>query len=231
KETLSAYSISSSRIPSILSLLPDNISPQAMQAMDLLPIIELMGGDDIVVNHNQSSSVIDGGKGDDHIVVNEGHHILFANEGDDKLYGGKGNDVLISDSGNDYLQGGEGDDIYLINKHYGEITINDNEGKNVIYITGLDKDEVMLSSRDNDDEVLFSQDKNFIVRIKNKYKEQPQSVYQIEQREHMLSDEVLASIVHEMAQFNQTQLSSMQGTFLPEAKEWTLMPIITKHLG
>ncbi len=47
----------------------------------------------------------------------------------------------------------------------------------------------------------------------------------------MLSDEALVSIVHEMAQFNQTQLSSMQGTFLPEAKEWTLMPTITKHLG
>ncbi|MCD4621753.1 calcium-binding protein, partial [Proteus mirabilis] len=129
-----------------------------------------------------------GGKGNDTLIVEGGQHILFANEGDDKLYGGKGNDVLISESGNDYLEGGEGDDIYLINKHHGEITINDHVGKNVIFITGLDKDEVMLSSRDNDDEVLLSQDKSFTVRIKNKYKEELQSTYQIEQREEVLSD-------------------------------------------
>ncbi|HGN0025589.1 TPA: calcium-binding protein [Proteus mirabilis] len=199
--------------------------------IELLPVIDLLTGDDMLINKNQGCSVIAGGKGNDTLIVEGGHHILFANEGDDKLYGGKGNDVLISDSGNDYLQGGEGDDIYLINKHYGEITINDNEGKNVIYITGLDKDEMMLSSRDNDDEVLFTQDKNFIVRIKHKYKEDQQSAYQIEQREYVLTEEVLVSIIHEMAQFNHTQLSSMKGTLLPEAKEWTLMPIITKHLG
>ncbi len=197
----------------------------------LLPVIDLLDGDDILINKNQSCSVIAGGKGNDTLIVEGGHHILFANEGNDKLYGGTGNDVLISDSGSDYLEGGEGDDIYLINKHYGEVTINDHVGKNILFITGLDKDEMMLSSRDNDDEVLFTQDKNFIVRIKHKYKEDQQSAYQIEQREYVLTEEVLVSIIHEMAQFNHTQLSSMKGTLLPEAKEWTLMPIITKHLG
>ncbi|TFU22295.1 calcium-binding protein, partial [Proteus mirabilis] len=213
------------------AFLSNLLKHNSIQNIELLPVIDLLTGDDMLINKNQGCSVIAGGKGNDTLIVEGGQHILFANEGDDKLYGGKGNDVLISESGNDYLEGGEGDDIYLINKHHGEITINDHVGKNVIFITGLDKDEVMLSSRDNDDEVLLSQDKSFTVRIKNKYKEELQSTYQIEQREEVLSDEALVSIVHEMAQFNQTQLSSMQGTFLPEAKEWTLMPIITKHLG
>ena len=84
------------------------------QAIDLLPMIELMDGDDIVVNHNQSSSVIDGVKGDDHIVVNEGHHILIAGEGNDNLNGGSGHDLFISTSGNDYLGGGSGNNVYVV---------------------------------------------------------------------------------------------------------------------
>lgn len=195
----------------------------------LLPVIDLLAGNDIVINKNQGCSVIVGGKGNDTLIVEGGHHILFANEGNDKLFGGKGNDVLISDTGNDYLDGGEGNDIYLINKHHGEVMIDDSQGDNTLFITGLNKDEMMSSSRDDNDEILCSLDNTFIVRIKNKYKES-QASYQIEQRERVLTDEALVSIIHEMAQFNQNQLSSMKGAFLPEAQDWTLLPIITQHL-
>ncbi|MFN6885630.1 calcium-binding protein, partial [Proteus mirabilis] len=121
------------------------------QAIDLLPMIELMDGDDIVVNHNQSSSVIDGGKGDDHIVVNEGHHILIAGEGNDNLNGGSGHDLFISTSGNDYLSGGIGNNVYIVQKRHGEVTVYDEGEMSHIFVSGLSEHEKLISSQVGED--------------------------------------------------------------------------------
>ncbi|OAT26080.1 hypothetical protein M983_2240 [Proteus myxofaciens ATCC 19692] len=202
--------------------------------IDLLPIIDLLQGNDILINKNKGCSILAGGEGDDTLIVEDGHHLLFANEGNDKLYGGHGNDVLVSEHGNDYLEGGEGDDIYLITKHRGEVIVNDTQGDNTLFILGLNGGEVMSHSRDGDDEILRSQeeDADFTVRIKDKYSANENNVsYQIELRDERLTSEAYASIIDAMAKFNETQLSSMKGTDLPAAPDWSLLPVITGYLG
>ncbi|OEJ08666.1 hypothetical protein BHE89_11430 [Shigella sp. FC1967] len=112
KETLSEYSLSHAYSPFYLLASQEKLN----QAVELLSIIEPMEGNDIVVNRNKNSSVIDGGKGDDHIVVNHGHHILIAGAGNDSLNAGSGNDLLISEFGDDYLNGGTGNNVYIVKK-------------------------------------------------------------------------------------------------------------------
>ncbi|MBG6018514.1 calcium-binding protein [Proteus mirabilis] len=233
KETLSAYSISSPRIPSILilSLLPHNISPQTMQAIDLLPIIELMGGDDFVVNHNQSSSVIDGGKGDDHIVVNEGHHILIAGEGNDKLYGGNGHDLFISTSGNDYLSGGSGNNVYMVQKRHGEVTVYDEGEMSHIFVSGLSEHEKLIFSQVGEDWQYRTTDNQFILTVKTKGASKTgNSTVQVIEKQHILSPQSLAAIIQQMAIFNQQQLATMQGSEVIPSSAWSPLAMVVEHL-
>ncbi|EOG1985030.1 TPA: calcium-binding protein [Proteus mirabilis] len=231
KETLSAYSISSPRIPSILSLLPHNISAQAMQAIDLLPFIELMGGDDIVVNHNQSSSVIDGGEGDDHIVVNEGHHILIAGEGNDNLNGGSGHDLFISTSGNDYLSGGSGNNVYMVQKRHGEVTVYDEGEMSHIFVSGLSEHEKLISSQVGEDWQYRTTDNQFILTVKTKGASKTgNSTVQVIEKQHILSPQSLAAIIQQMAIFNQQQLATMQGSEVIPSSAWSPLAMVVEHL-
>ncbi len=231
KETLSAYSISSPRIPSILSLLPHNLSPQVIQAIDLLPVIGLMDGDDIVVNHNQSSSVIDGGKGDDHIVVNEGHHILIAGEGNDNLNGGSGHDLFISTSGNDYLSGGSGNNVYVVQKRHGEVTVYDEGEMSHIFVSGLSEHEKLISSQVGEDWQYRTTDNQFILTVKTKGASKTgNSTVQVVEKQHTLSPQSLAAIIQQMAIFNQQQLATMQGSEVIPSSAWSPLAMVVEHL-
>ena len=231
QETLSAYSLLSPRMPSILSLLAHNISPQAMQAIDLLPVIELMDGDDIVVNHNQSSSVIDGGKGDDHIVVNEGHHILIAGEGNDNLNGGSGHDLFISTSGNDYLGGGSGNNVYVVQKRHGEVTVYDEGEMSHIFVSGLSEHEKLISSQAGEDKQYRTADNQFVLTVKtNRVEKIATAPVKVIEKEQTLSMGSLATIIQQMAQFNQQQLSTMQGSDVIPSSNWSPLAVVVKHL-
>ncbi|HIB8943790.1 TPA: calcium-binding protein, partial [Proteus mirabilis] len=231
QETLSAYSLLSPRMPSILSLLAHNISPQAMQAIDLLPVIELMDGDDIVVNHNQSSSVIDGGKGDDHIVVNEGHHILIAGEGNDNLNGGSGHDLFISTSGNDYLGGGSGNNVYVVQKRHGEVTVYDEGEMSHIFVSGLSEHEKLISSQAGEDKQYRTADNQFVLTVKtNRVEKIETDPVKVIEKEQTLSMGSLATIIQQMAQFNQQQLSTMQGSDVIPSSNWSPLAVVVKHL-
>ncbi|MGG4710186.1 calcium-binding protein, partial [Proteus mirabilis] len=231
KEALSAYSLLSPRMPSILSLLAHNISPQAMQAIDLLPVIELMDGDDIVVNHNQSSSVIDGGKGDDHIVVNEGHHILIAGEGNDNLNGGSGHDLFISTSGNDYLSGGSGNNVYIVQKRHGEVTVYDEGEMSHIFVSGLSEHEKLISSQVGEDWQYRTTDNQFVLTVKtNRVEKIETDPVKVIEKEQTLSMGSLATIIQQMAQFNQQQLSTMQGSDVIPSSNWSPLAVVVKHL-
>lgn len=230
KETLSEYSISSSRLPSILNVLP-HISPQVMQAIDLLPIIELMEGDDMVVNHNQSSSVIDGGQGDDHIVVNEGHHILIAGEGNDNLNGGSGHDLFISTSGNDYLSGGSGNNVYVVQKRHGEVTVYDEGEMSHIFVSGLSEHEKLVSSQIGEDRQYRTTDNQFILTVKTtRIGKAENNTVKVVEKQQILSPQALATIIQQMAQFNQQQLATMQGSDVIPSSAWSPLAMLVKHL-
>ncbi|EPJ3900395.1 calcium-binding protein [Proteus mirabilis] len=201
------------------------------QAIDLLPMIELMDGDDIVVNHNQSSSVIDGGKGDDHIVVNEGHHILIAGEGNDNLNGGSGHDLFISTSGNDYLSGGSGNNVYVVQKRHGEVTVYDEGEMSHIFVLGLSEHEKLISSQVGEDKQYRTADNQFVLTVKtNRVEKIETDPVKVIEKEQTLSMGSLATIIQQMAQFNQQQLSTMQGSDVIPSSNWSPLAVVVKHL-
>ncbi|MEX6160307.1 calcium-binding protein [Proteus mirabilis] len=201
------------------------------QAIDLLPMIELMDGDDIVVNHNQSSSVIDGGKGDDHIVVNEGHHILIAGEGNDNLNGGSGHDLFISTSGNDYLSGGSGNNVYIVQKRHGEVTVYDEGEMSHIFVSGLSEHEKLISSQVGEDWQYRTTDNQFILTVKTtRVGKAENNTVKVVEKQQILSPRALATIIQQMAQFNQQQLSTMQGSDVIPSSNWSPLAVVVKHL-
>lgn len=226
KETLSTYSLDSS-YSLLRSILMAQQKPHH-QSIEHLPILELMEGDDIVVNHNKCSSVLDGGKGDDHIVVNHGHHILIAGEGNDNLNAGSGNDLLISESGHDYLSGGGGSNTYIVKKRYGEVTVYDEGENSQLFISGLSAQDELISSQVGDDWQYRTEDGQFILTLKTKENQTNNSVTIIK-TENTLSMQSLASIIQEMAQFNEQQLTTMQGSEFIPSPTWSPLSLVTKH--
>lgn len=227
QETLAVYSFDPphSLLRSILITLPD---PQK-QVIEHLPILELEEGDDVVVNHNKCSSVIDGGKGDDHIVVNHGHHILIAGEGNDNLNAGSGNDLLISEFGDDYLSGGAGDNVYIVKKRHGEVTVYDEGNSSHLFISGLSKHDKLIASQVGDDMQYKTQDNQFVLTVKTHHDEADKTVSIIEKHSE-LSTQSLVSIIQEMAQFNEQQLTIMQGSEFIPSPTWSPLPLVTRHL-
>ncbi|WP_235409947.1 calcium-binding protein, partial [Proteus terrae] len=222
RETLSAYSLSHPPFYSLVS------QKQSNQAVDLLSIIEPMEGNDIVVNRNKNSSVINGGKGDDHIVVNHGHHILIAGEGNDNLNAGSGNDLLISEFGDDYLSGGVGHNVYVVNKRHGEVTVYDEGSSSHLFISGLSEHDKLIASQVDDDMQYKTQDNQFVLTVKKPQDETGKSVSIIEKQSE-LSAQSLAAIIQEMAQFNEQQLTIMQGSEFTSPSVWSPLPVVVKY--
>ena len=97
----------------------------------------LEGGDD--------NDILIGGKGDDELKGDKGKDKLYGGEdndtldggiGHDELYGDAGNDTLIGGFGNDSLEGGADNDTYIFTAGDGDDIISDNQGNNVLKITG-----------------------------------------------------------------------------------------------
>lgn len=224
KETLSEYSLSHAYSPFYLLASQEKLN----QAVELLSIIEPMEGNDIVVNRNKNSSVIDGGKGDDHIVVNHGHHILIAGAGNDSLNAGSGNDLLISEFGDDYLNGGTGNNVYIVKKRYGEVTIYDEGNSSHLFISGLSKHDKIIASQVGEDMQYKTQDNQFVLTVKTQHNEADKTVSIIEKQSE-LSAQSLAAIIQEMAQFNEQQLMIMQGSELAPSLVWSPLSVVVKH--
>lgn len=72
-------------------------------------------------NYSQSdvrNMIIDGGKGNDRIIVDKdlsGDFRITGGEGNDYIRGGKGADVIIDNYGQNFIAGGEGSDIIVAN--------------------------------------------------------------------------------------------------------------------
>ncbi|EEG85440.1 type I secretion target GGXGXDXXX repeat (2 copies) [Proteus penneri ATCC 35198] len=230
KEALSTYVVNSS----YSTLLSEALADKPKELIDLLPIIELNDGDDIIANNNNVSSVIDGGKGDDNILVNTGHHILIAGEGNDRLIGGEGNDLLISQFGHDYLSGGEGNNVYVVQKRQSCVTIYDGGKNSHILVTGLAENETLISSQVGNNTQYQTQDKQFTLIVEmaeNEVNEQEQkSVISITKTSSELSLQGVANIIQEMAIFNQQQLTTVNNHEAISLSTWSPLAVVKKQL-
>jgi Ca2+-binding RTX toxin-like protein len=82
------------------------------------PIAEIRGimvtgssGEDVILNHSDLPSMMDGGDGDDILIGGSNRDILDGGAGDDELYGFEDNDDLLAGPGEDGVHGGAGKDI------------------------------------------------------------------------------------------------------------------------
>ncbi len=232
KEALSAYGVNS--VVPYSTPLSAALADKPKELIDLLPILELNDGNDIVINHNNISSVIDGGKGNDNILVNKGHHILIAGEGNDRLSGGEGNDLLISQFGHDYLSGGEGSNVYVVQKRQGHVTVYD-EGKNShILVTGLTENETLISSQVGNNTQYQTQDKQFTLNVKvavNEVNEKEQKpVISVTETSSELSLQGVANIIQDMAIFNQQQFTVVNNHETMSLSTWSPLALVEKQL-
>lgn len=187
--------------------------------MHLLPIIELLEGNDKAINNNPICSVIDGGEGNDHLIVYTGHHILIAGKGDNILNGGSGNDLLISEFGNDYLSGGNGTNSYIIQKRKGHITVYDEGENSRIIVTGFDDNEALYSLIEDNNLHYRTADNQFAITIVGNKNKVVSPIIMIKRQPQWSADK-LANIIYEMALFNEKQLSSMQGSQYTSPLNW-----------
>ncbi len=77
-------------------------------------VILCAGNDHAVIDQSVTlDTILDGGKGDDHLMGGNGSTLLLGGAGDDHLQAGSGRDVLIGGIGRDHLRGGMNDDILI----------------------------------------------------------------------------------------------------------------------
>lgn len=84
-------------------------------------LLEVYGGDgadsiylrEAIIQTNVTTSIVDGGGGDDRVFGNSHGNRLSGGEGEDRLYGRDGDDILNGDLENDFLVGGAGDDMLI----------------------------------------------------------------------------------------------------------------------
>ncbi|SDW64714.1 calcium-binding protein [Litoreibacter albidus] len=87
------------------------------------------GGDDVITVTDNTPTTIDGGDGNDRLILSGGNDtisgglgndyilagggddVVNAGNGDDRVFGGTGADVLNGAGGNDYIDGGHGADV------------------------------------------------------------------------------------------------------------------------
>lgn len=227
KEILSLYGIDP--LDPKISPLTQSLQNKKIHYLDWLPIISLLDGNDILVNNNSVCSVIDGGEGNDDIVVNDGHHILIAGKGNDKLTSGRGNDLLISEFGHDYLNGGTGNNTYVIQRRLGHVTVYDEGENSQIIVTGLFDGESLLAKEFDNGTQYRTQDNQFILTLKTKKDPARPSIKVIEKKTKLTTDK-LANVIHRMAQFNELQLSSMQGSEYIPSFDWSPQDIVIRQL-
>jgi Ca2+-binding RTX toxin-like protein len=117
-----------------------------LAGINTIAIEALDGADSVFVKETVVRPIIiNGGRGDDHLV---------GGAGDDVFIGGRGFDRITGNDGNDYLKGNDEDDILLGND--GNDTLEGGSGQDSLH--GGDGDDVLVGGDGND--FLFGEDGN-----------------------------------------------------------------------
>jgi Ca2+-binding RTX toxin-like protein len=115
------------------------------------------------IEGNGSNNVLDGRGGNDLLIGGNGNDTLTAGSGNDTLQGGSGNDRLVAGTGTDSLDGGSGTDIleetaaggsgnttFIFARGYGQDTINERGGTDMIQLgTNIATSQVTLTRSGN----------------------------------------------------------------------------------
>ncbi|MGE4296767.1 MAG: cadherin domain-containing protein, partial [Desulfovibrionaceae bacterium] len=128
-----------------------------IKAYDGDDVVDMRGGDSIIVDAGTGDDKVTGGAGNDRIYGREGADVLDGGEGNNYLYGGADADDLSAGSGDDRLYGEDGDDV-----------LDAGDGSNYLYGgTGNDKlssgtGNDRLYGNDGDDELNAGDGNNYL---------------------------------------------------------------------
>jgi serralysin len=94
------------------------------------------GGDDVIIVGGSNARLM-GGDGDDILTGGDGSDVLMGGEGDNRLFGGGGTDLLISDaetntSGEEVLDGGEGSGLLIARNMRDNVILSGGGGNDLI---------------------------------------------------------------------------------------------------
>lgn len=103
-------------------------------------LINGQGGTDHITTGNGSDKVY-GGSGNDTLITNDGADLLYGGSGNDTLSAGAHSDTLYGGSGNDFLDGGAGADILYGGTGADRFAIFPTNGVDTIldFVTGEDR--------------------------------------------------------------------------------------------
>ena len=127
---------------------------------------EMDGGDgDDYLYGDSGDDQLYGGNGNDKLHGFNDNDVLNGGSGNDELYGDNGNDIINGGSGNDKIDGGRGDDVFVFTKGWGQDSISQPWGADVIRFTDVMPDEIsvsqqgydiILTRKDSDDSIHIS---------------------------------------------------------------------------
>lgn len=110
-------------------------------------VIDGKEGDDIITDISGDGHLINGGNGKNILTFVSGNNVIYGGIGNDELYGGSDDDLLIAAYGDDQLLGAKGNDYYLIDGDtIGDVTIDDNEGENKVYLMNFQPDYILAQT-------------------------------------------------------------------------------------
>jgi Ca2+-binding RTX toxin-like protein len=121
----------------------------AFRSGDAATTLNLLLGQDDLINGSGGADTLDGWGGNDTIIGGEGGDVIRALEGNDSVDGGAGNDTVNGNLGDDVVHGGDGVDLVSGGKGadtvYGDAgddgMVNGNIGEDVVH-GGLGNDSV-----------------------------------------------------------------------------------------
>lgn len=163
-------------------------------------IVDSLAGNDVIFDESGLGNIINGGNGNDKIVVTNGENTLYGGDGNDILYGGNKSDLLLSDLGNDILDGMEGDDYYIVdgNKGVGDTIISDSQGVSNVYLINFSQEYETRTIENKLYHIYRSNVDKRIVKIKIPKKETVSSIkiYHYEQLPNYMPNYVNENMSH-----------------------------------
>ncbi|PAU56148.1 hypothetical protein BZL42_18035, partial [Pseudomonas indica] len=119
-------------------------------------------GDDLTTPAEyHGNDLLVGGAGSDTLLGYGGNDTLYGGEGIDYLSGGTGDNLLDGGAGDDVLEADTGNDRYVFNRGYGNDSVYDKGGRNVVEFgagISLDSLEVDVASESKGDRLYLSAD-------------------------------------------------------------------------
>ena len=126
---------------------------------------DLLAGDagDDTLHGGTGNDILNGGEGNDTLYGDAGADQIAGGAGNDRLFGGAGDDYLAGEAGDDYLNGGAGNDAYLFTAGFGNDSIYETGGSDVVAFLNLSLENLSGARNGNDLVLSFTTGESLLI--------------------------------------------------------------------